>query len=86
MINKKVNIYWIERISFDAKMFKSLQNLGCLFRTGQCHPIAKTCTANTRDISRIHVPVQLKIAILQTKRAVFNKDNGNSTSKLCKKK
>jgi hypothetical protein len=86
MINKTVNIYWFERISFEAKLFKSLQDLGSLFRIGQCHPIAKTCTANTRDISRI--PVRLKIAtgsyILQTKRGVFKKDNGNATCKLCK--
>ena len=86
MINKTVNIYWFERISFEAKLFKSLQDLGSLFRIGQCHPIAQTCTANTRDISRI--PVRLKIAtgsyILQTKRGVFKKDNGNATCKLCK--
>ena len=87
MINKTVNIYWFERISFEAKLFKSLQDLGSLFRIGQCHPIAKTCTASTRDISRI--PVRLKIArglyIRPIKRAVFNKDNGNATCKLCKK-
>jgi len=41
MINKKVNIYWTERISFEAKMFKSLQHLGCLFQIGQCHPHCK---------------------------------------------
>ena len=68
-------------------MFKSLQHLGCSFRIGQCHPIAKTCTANRRDISRI--PTRLKIAtgsyILQTKRAVFNKENENATYNLCKK-
>lgn len=84
---KKVNIYWFERISFEAKIFKSLQHLSSLFRIDQCNPIAKTCIANTRDISRI--PVQLKIAtgsyILQTNRAVFNKENGNATCKLCTK-
>jgi len=87
MINKRVNIYWAERITFEAKAFNSLQHLHCFYRIGQCHPIAKTHTANRRDISRI--PTRLKIVtgsyILQTKRAVFNKNNGNATCNLCKK-
>ena len=78
-----MNIYFAVNIQNQTKIFKSLQHLGCLFRIGQCHPIAKTCTANRRDISRI--PLRLKIAtgsyILQTKRAVFNKDNGNANCK-----
>ena len=81
-----MNIYFAVNIQNQTKIFKSLQHLGCLFRIGQCHSIAKTCTANRRDISRI--PLRLKIAtgsyILQTKRGVFKKDNGNATCKLCK--
>lgn len=81
MINKRVNLYWDERITFEAKVFNSLQHLNGFYRIGQCHPIVKTHTANRRDISRI--PTRLIIVtgscIPQTKRAVFNKTNGNAT-------
>ena len=87
LITRKVHKYWIEQINRDVVMYTTLRYLNASYTIGKVHPILTTATACMKDISKL--PVRLKILtgtyILQTNRAIFNKNKVDPQCKLCDK-
>ncbi|CAG2193085.1 unnamed protein product [Mytilus edulis] len=87
LVQKKMDSYWIQRITHDCRFYSSLTHLNCdAFLPRNCHPIIDLKNDNNPSKGALSIGIKLKMVtgtyMTQAKRASFTKHE-SPTCKLC---
>ncbi|CAG2240370.1 unnamed protein product [Mytilus edulis] len=87
LVQKKMDSYWIQRITHDCRFYSSLIHLNCdAFLPRNCHPIIDLKNDNNPSKGALSIGIKLKMVtgtyMTQAKRASFTKYE-SPTCKLC---